>query len=843
MPALHVVVGTSLLFFVLDWKLALLGAVMWPIVLIGPRLVAPRAARASYEKKTHESGLLATIDETLRGRRIVKALGLEPVARGWVSRDVQTLSRSSTRAGFLGALVERTTVLTIYALQVLVVIAGAVMAYRGSITVGVLVSFVTIFWNLGWSLVVLGRATPLVVSAAGSARRIDELLGEAPDPCENGDAAAPVELSDAIRFENVTFAYEKRVALLNVSFEIRRGQYVAFVGPSGSGKSTVMNLIARFEDPRDGKVTFDGVDARTISSSTLRRRLGFVLQDSFLFDTTVRENVRLGRAGASDADIEAAARSAEIHSVIEAMPDGYETKVGERGGRLSGGQRQRVAVARALVRDPKILLLDEATSALDPASEAAINETLEKARDGRTTIAITHRLSTSTHADCIFVLVDGRLVEKGTHPDLVAAEGVYADLWKKQQGFVVTDDGQSAEVTIPRLRSIALLAPLDEAQLATLSRRFVCERAAAGQTIIREGEPGALFYVIVRGTVSVQQKRAAGGESAELGRLSDGDQFGELALLNDSPRTATIVALTDCLFLTLPRPHFRRAARADSGAPRVGAGDRGRSHGARGGHSAREDALLSEVELSCSSRPGRSSGGRRRGSAGRGGSRSWASTTGTCRRCTASRARTGCRPSCASRSSAADRRRDERHGLELVAVHADDRGEDARRILAEEHAVRGAGGRAMTRREGARLAEDRHDVVRERYRGHRCIEAGGRLVVVARGAAAAGAGAGRAAAADGDERERGRDGGEQGEAHQGLSSTCARRRRRVRAIEKARKPALARSPKGDAAALPTAHDDEEDDAGPPTSGDDGSSAFESAAAWLRGSLPTTVQPS
>ncbi len=555
LPALHVVVGTSLLFFVLDWKLALMGAIMWPIVLIGPRLVAPRAALASYEKKTRESGLLATIDETLRGRRIVKALGLEPVARGWVSRDVQTLSRTSTRAGFLGALVERTTVLTIYALQVVVVIAGAVMAYRGSITVGVLVSFVTIFWNLGWSLVVLGRATPLVVSAAGSARRIDELMAESPDPCEDGDGAPPKELSKAIRFENVTFAYDKKVALLNVSFEILRGQHVAFVGPSGSGKSTVMNLIARFEDPRDGKVTFDGVDARTISGTALRQRLGFVLQDSFLFDTTVRENVRLGSEGASDAAIEAAARSAEIHSVIEAMPDGYETKVGERGGRLSGGQRQRLAVARALVRDPKILLLDEATSALDPASEAAINDTLEKARDGRTTIAITHRLSTTTHADCIFVLVDGRLVEKGTHPDLLAAAGVYADLWNKQQGFVVTDDGRSAEVTIARLRSIALLAPLDEAQLATLTRRFVCERASAGQTVIREGDAGALFYVIVRGTVSVHQSRE-GGKTADLGRLSDGDQFGELALLNDSPRTATIVAVTDCLFLTLPRPQF-----------------------------------------------------------------------------------------------------------------------------------------------------------------------------------------------------------------------------------------------------------------------------------------------
>jgi ATP-binding cassette subfamily B protein len=555
LPALHVIVGTSLLFFVLDWKLALLGAALWPIVLIGPRLVAPRAARASYEKKTHEATLLATIDETLRGRRIVKALGLESVTRGWVVRDAALLSRTATRAGFLGALVERTTVLTIYALQVFVVIAGAVMAYRGSITVGVLVSFVTIFWNLGWSLVVLGRATPLVVSAAGSAKRIDELLVEPPDPCEGGAATSLAELTRSIRFEQVTFAYDKRIALLNVSFEIKRGEHVAFVGPSGSGKSTVMNLLSRFEDPREGKVTFDGVDIRTVPSSKLRERLGFVLQDSFLFDTSIRENVRLGRAGASDEQIESAARAAEIHAIVTAMPDGYDTVVGERGGRLSGGQRQRVAVARALVRDPRILLLDEATSALDPTSEAAINETLEKARDGRTTISITHRLSTTTHADRIFVLVDGRLVQQGTHPELLAKGGVYGELWKKQQGFVVAEDGLSAEVTVARLRDIALLAPLAEEQLEKLSRRFTCERVSAGQTIITEGAAGTLFYVIVRGTVRVEQTLAS-GKVGNLGRLSDGDQFGELALLNASPRTATIVAVTDCLLLTLKRPHF-----------------------------------------------------------------------------------------------------------------------------------------------------------------------------------------------------------------------------------------------------------------------------------------------
>jgi ATP-binding cassette subfamily B protein len=278
------------------------------------------------------------------------------------------------------------------------------------------------------------------------------------------------------------------------------------------------------------------------------------MQDSVLFDTSIRENIRIGRLGASDGEVEAAARAAELDATIAALPRGWDTKVGARGASLSGGQRQRVALARALLRDPALLLLDEATSALDPATEAAIDETLSRARRGRATVAVTHRLSTAMHADRIHVLVDGAIVESGRHAELVARGGKYAELWRKQHGIVVSEDGRRAEVTPERLRAISLLSPLDEAQLAELARAFTPLAVEAGREVIREGEPGDLFYLVARGRVVVA--RGAGDELREIARLGDGDQFGEMALLFDKPRSATVTARTDCLFLTLTRRQF-----------------------------------------------------------------------------------------------------------------------------------------------------------------------------------------------------------------------------------------------------------------------------------------------
>jgi ATP-binding cassette subfamily B protein len=319
----------------------------------------------------------------------------------------------------------------------------------------------------------------------------------------------------------------------------------------------VLNLLTRFHDPRRGAVRIDGYDLRTVTQESWRSQVAVVFQESFLFNTTIRENIRMGRPAASDAEVVEAAKAAEIHDIVERMPDKYDTLAGERGGRLSGGQKQRVAIARALLRDPPVLMLDEATSALDAGAEAAINATLDRAGKGRTVITVTHRLASVVNTDRVFVLDHGRLVEEGSHRELVQQGGIYQRLWEKQSGFTLSPDAMHAQVQAERLKAIPLLGSLDDAALAKLSNLFFTERFAAGRAVFVEGDPGDKFYVIVRGSV-VMTIKTASGEERQVGVIQDGNYFGEIALLEDRPRNATIRTRSECLFLTLQREHFLR---------------------------------------------------------------------------------------------------------------------------------------------------------------------------------------------------------------------------------------------------------------------------------------------
>jgi ATP-binding cassette, subfamily B, bacterial len=444
-------------------------------------------------------------------------------------------------------------------LQVTVLGVGAAMAFRGSLSVGSLASFQALFLTMSYSLGYVTQYVPYVVQAGAGMRRIDELLAETPRIADGPD---PVRITsfDALAFEHVTFGYTpERKQLVDATFTLRAGQTVAFVGASGSGKSTVLNLLMRFYDPDSGRVSVDGHDLRAIARQSLREQMGVVFQDSILFDTTIRENIRVGKLDATDAEIEAAARAAEVHEMVAAMPAGYDTLVGERGSRLSGGQRQRIAIARALLRDPRMLLLDEATSALDAATEAAINDTLAHVSRGRTVISVTHRLAAVTALDRICVLDKGALVEDGTHEALVTAGGTYARLWEKQLGFTI--GAGEALIQPARLRAIQIFASVDEALLATLTEILVIERHPANRAVFQEGDPGDKLYIISRGRVSV----FIGTDDArgELGLLEDGDHFGEIALLEDTVRTASVRTLTECTFLTLPRDAFQRLLERD----------------------------------------------------------------------------------------------------------------------------------------------------------------------------------------------------------------------------------------------------------------------------------------
>lgn len=561
LPALDVLANTVLL-FVLSWRLALIAMLVWPLCLLGPRLLAPRAVAASYARKNEDGAAIALVQENVIAQPVVKAFGLERMTRAsFLERNVR-LTLSVLRVSFLSSMVERSAGIGIMLLQVLLLGIGAWMAVRGDITVGALASFQALFLNLAFSLSYAMQYVPTLLQAAGSTRRIDELLAEQPNVADRPGARALPRLERGIDLEHVSFGYAADAPTLrDISLHIPAHASAAFVGASGSGKSTLLNLILRLYEPNSGRVIFDGIDLREATQRSLRAQMSVVFQDSFLFNVSAADNIRMSKLDATPQGIEQAARAAEIHDTIMALPQGYDTPLGERGGRLSGGQRQRVSIARAILRDPRILVLDEATSALDAESDAAINATLARVGKGRMVISVTHRLASASHADRIFVLDRGRLVECGTHDELLARRAHYWRLWNKQSGFTISADGNRASIDPERLRSLPVLDQLDASLLAEAARLFITEQYPEGRTIVYEGDHGDRFYVIVRGSVEVLKRidgaeHAAPGEQRRLAVLQVGDHFGELALLRHVPRTASVRTLTPCTLLALASEQF-----------------------------------------------------------------------------------------------------------------------------------------------------------------------------------------------------------------------------------------------------------------------------------------------
>ena len=548
-------IGTVILFF-MQWKLALLSLVGLPLCFLGPKLLERRTAAANDALKIEQGRVSSTVQENIGAQSVVKALSLQAASvenfRGQMGGYVER----AVRANFLGYLMERTPTIGILAFNLMVICTGSYLAYHGVLSIGTLVAFQAVFISMTQSIYALTSVIPQLMQAAAGMRRIEQILDERPKVADpDMPAAMPLPIRE-IRFREVGFGYSPdHPSLDGIDMTISRGQAVAFVGPSGSGKSTIINLLMRFYDPDRGSISIDGQDLRHLPQAALRAQIGIVFQDSILFNASIRDNIRQGRLDASDAEIEAAARAAEIHDFVVSLPDGYGTESGERGGRLSGGQRQRIAIARALLRSPQILILDEATSALDPVAEAAINQTLARLARGRTVISVTHRLASVLDADCIFVLDQGRLVEQGRHHELVEQHGVYRGLWEKQSGFSLSGDGYSAGVGAEKLQRIPILRELDAGLLAELVGLFVTELYRRGRVVVQEGDPGDKFFIMARGRVEVV-KGAGTAEERQVNRFEDGDSFGEIALLRHVPRKATVRTLTPSVFLTLQRDLF-----------------------------------------------------------------------------------------------------------------------------------------------------------------------------------------------------------------------------------------------------------------------------------------------
>jgi len=431
LPFFELLAGIVLMFF-LNWQLALVAMLLFPIALIGPRLISGRAVDAAYQERRAAAGLVAMVTENISAQNVVKAFELRKTSVGWFE-DRNSIERTQAiRHRFLNAMVERSVTISVLMLHLVVFGVGAYLTYQEEITLGTFIAFESVFWELSYNIGHVTQFVPVAITGSGATKHINDLFNEPSRSQDPPDAPGVPRIQNEIRFANVDFSYtgaEKQIT--DLSLVIPKGSRVAIVGPSGSGKSTVLNLLMRLYDSSNGTIRVDDTDIVKARRDSLREQMGIVFQENVLFDISIRENIRLGRPDATDAEVEAAAKAAEIHRFIRSLPQGYDTVVGERGNMMSGGQRQRVAIARALIRNPAILLLDEATSALDHGTERAINKTLMKVSEGRTMITVTHRLHSVTEMDTIFVMEGGRLVEQGSHAELLKMKGVYARLFKQ----------------------------------------------------------------------------------------------------------------------------------------------------------------------------------------------------------------------------------------------------------------------------------------------------------------------------------------------------------------------------------------------------------------------------
>ncbi len=429
--------GIVIILLTINFKLGFAVMITVPIMFYVSTNLRKKIRRAWQAVRMNQSRINSHLNESIQGIKVTQAYTQEQENIAFFERMNNRNFRSWNRASALnqsfGPIIEITSAVGI----LILFLYGSYLAQTEAITVGTLVMFATYIGNFWEPIVRLGQMYSQLLIAMASSERIFEFIDEQPDVKQKPDAIELPPIEGHVVFEDVVFSYDnKRNALNHINLEIKPGQSVALVGHTGSGKTSIINALSRFYDVKSGRILIDGHDIRDVTLQSLRSQISIVLQDTFIFSGTIRDNIRFGRPDATDAEVEMAARAVHAHDFIVRLPQGYDTQVEERGSVLSMGQRQLLSFARALLADPKILILDEATASIDTETEMKIQEAMRTLLSGRTSIIIAHRLSTIRHADNIIVLDHGEIIEQGTHDELMEKNGTYRSLIEAQYEFL-----------------------------------------------------------------------------------------------------------------------------------------------------------------------------------------------------------------------------------------------------------------------------------------------------------------------------------------------------------------------------------------------------------------------
>ncbi|MCA5014064.1 MULTISPECIES: multidrug efflux ABC transporter subunit EfrB [unclassified Enterococcus] len=429
---LGIVMAIAMMFYI-NWLMAVISLVMIPLSLFISKTIVGFSQKYFQGMQNALGDLNGYVQENMTGFSVLKLYGREKETLNGFKKVNHNLNNFGFKASFISGLMLPLVQMTAYGTYIGMAVLGSYYVITGVIVVGQLQAFIQYIWQVSQPMGNITQLSAALQSASAATTRVFEILDEPEEELNEQDVPLPAKLHGSVQFENVSFSYDPEKPLIrNLNFEVKAGQTVAIVGPTGAGKTTLINLLMRFYDVNEGAIKVDGIDTKTMNRSDVRSVFGMVLQDAWLYEGTIADNIRFGKLDATDYEIVDAAKTANVDHFIRTMPDGYDMEINSEGDNVSLGQKQLLTIARAVISDPKILILDEATSSVDTRLEALIQKAMDRVMEGRTSFVIAHRLSTIREADLILVMNQGEIIEKGTHNELLQQGGFYEKLYNSQ---------------------------------------------------------------------------------------------------------------------------------------------------------------------------------------------------------------------------------------------------------------------------------------------------------------------------------------------------------------------------------------------------------------------------